>query len=70
MKCPVADFDRLYHLMKQSSSAVGFLISLGQTFTTKSVDDLDNIFCLNWMKCWERMYNLGFTWDMECFYGL
>ena len=25
MKCSVTDFDRLHHLMKQSSSAIGFL---------------------------------------------
>lgn len=42
MKCPVTDFDRLHHLMKQSSSAVGFLISLGQRFAAKCADDLDN----------------------------
>ena len=43
MKCPVTNFDKLHHLMNQSSSAIGFLISLGQRFTKECAECLDNI---------------------------
>ena len=43
MKCSVTDFDRLHHLMKQSSSAIGFLISLGQRFTEECAECLDEV---------------------------
>ena len=43
MKCPVTNFDKLHHLMNQSPSAIGFLISLGQRFTKECAECLDNI---------------------------
>ena len=43
MKCPVTDFNRLHHLMKQPSSATDFLICLGQRFTKECAECLDEL---------------------------
>lgn len=37
----ISEFDQLHQLMENSSSAVGFLISLGKKFLINSTKDLD-----------------------------
>ena len=38
----ISEFDKLYEMMKNSSSTVGFLISLGQKFMINGIKDLDD----------------------------
>ena len=39
----ISQFDKLYEMMENSSSAVGFLISLGKKFMMNSTKELDEI---------------------------